>query len=83
MAGISKAERGARAAAAASEQGGAADGQDASSADGAAAAAAAPAGPSLVHMTRDATAFSAPHTAEVHPAEVGNYAAGGWQVAAD
>ncbi len=41
------------------------------------------AGPALVHMTRDANAYPAPHTAEVHPAEVDNYAAGGWQVAAD
>lgn len=41
------------------------------------------AGPALVHMTRDASAYPAPHTAEVHPAEVDNYTAGGWQVAAD
>lgn len=41
------------------------------------------AGPTLVHMTRDASAYPAPHNAEVHPAEVDNYAAGGWQVAAD
>lgn len=41
------------------------------------------AGPTLVHMTRDASAYPAPRNAEVHPAEVDNYAAGGWQVAAD
>ena len=41
------------------------------------------AGPDLVHMTRDASAHPAPHTAEVHPDEVGNYAAGGWQLASD
>lgn len=41
------------------------------------------AGPALVHMTRDANAYPAPHTAEVHPAEVDNFAAGGWQVASD
>lgn len=41
------------------------------------------AGPALVHMTRDANAYPAPHTAEVHPAEVDNYAAGGWQLASD
>ena len=41
------------------------------------------AGPALVHMTRDASAHPAPHTADVHPAEVGNFAAGGWQLASD
>ena len=40
------------------------------------------AGPQLVHMTRDASAYPAPHAAEVHPDEVGNYTAGGWQIAA-
>ena len=39
------------------------------------------AGPDLVHMTRDASAHPAPHTAEVHPEEVANFAAGGWQLA--
>lgn len=39
--------------------------------------------PALVHMTRDASAHPAPHTAEVHPDEVGNFAAGGWQLARD
>lgn len=77
MAGISKAERDRRAAEAA-----------AAGADTAPAAAGAgqadelqDAGPALVHMTRDANAYPAPHTAEVHPAEVDNFAAGGWQVA--
>lgn len=41
------------------------------------------AGPALVRMTRDANAYPAPHTADVHPAEVDNYAAGGWQIASD
>lgn len=41
------------------------------------------AGPALVRMTRDVNAYPAPHTADVHPAEVDNYAAGGWQLAID
>lgn len=103
MAGISKAEREARAAAAAAaEQGGvppqdssaagqstsnegadeAAALQEKADAEAAAAAAAAPA-VQLVNMTRDANAYPAPHTADVHPAEVDNFAAGGWQVASD
>lgn len=77
MAGISKAERERRAAeeaAAAASAAQAGEGSDDQLQD---------AGPALVHMTRDASAYPAPHTAEVHPAEVDNYAAGGWQVAAD
>ena len=34
-----------------------------------------------VAMTRDAAQFPPPHRADVHPAEVANYAAGGWRVA--
>lgn len=75
MAGISKAERERRAAeeaaaAASAAQAGEGSGDQLQDA-----------GPALVHMTRDANAYPAPHTAEVHPAEVDNYAAGGWQVA--
>lgn len=33
-----------------------------------------------VRMVRDAEAYPAPHTADVHPAEVENYAVGGWVV---
>lgn len=36
------------------------------------------ASPKLVRMSRDADIYPAPHTADVHPAEVENYAAGGW-----
>lgn len=32
----------------------------------------------LVKMTRDPARYPAPHAADVHPAEVDNYAAGGW-----
>lgn len=35
--------------------------------------------PSIVKMVRDAEQFPAPHTADVHPAEVENFKAGGWQ----
>lgn len=35
---------------------------------------------SLVTMVRDAEQFPASHTADVHPDEVENYKAGGWQV---
>ena len=76
MAGISKAERERRAAedaAAAASATQAGDGWGDRLQD---------AGPALVHMTRDAIAHPAPHTAEVHPAEVDNYAAGGWQLPA-
>lgn len=31
-----------------------------------------------VHMIRDPEQFPAPHSADVHPDEVANYAAGGW-----
>ncbi len=31
-----------------------------------------------VRMVRDAEHYPAPHTADVHPAEVENYASGGW-----
>lgn len=34
----------------------------------------------LVKMVRDAAEYPAPLTAEVHPDEVGNFAAGGWIV---
>ncbi len=34
-----------------------------------------------VAMCRDAAQFPPPHRADVHPAEVANYAAGGWRVA--
>lgn len=34
-----------------------------------------------VHMTRDPETNEAPHSADVHPEEVANYAAGGWVVA--
>lgn len=44
----------------------------------AAAAAAAPAEPVTVKMTRDPKTYPAPHTADVHPDEVGNFALGGW-----
>jgi hypothetical protein len=33
----------------------------------------------LVRMVRDASAFPAPHSADVHPDEVENFRAGGWQ----
>ena len=36
---------------------------------------------SHVLMVRDPEQYPAPHTAEVHPAEVENYAVGGWVVA--
>lgn len=32
----------------------------------------------LVRMVRDADAYPAPHSADVHPDEVENFAAGGW-----
>lgn len=32
----------------------------------------------LVKMTRDPEFYPAPHSADVHPDEVGNYAAAGW-----
>lgn len=32
-----------------------------------------------VRMVRDAELFPAPHCADVHPAEVENFKAGGWQ----
>ena len=32
----------------------------------------------LVKMIRDPEYWPAPHSADVHPDEVGNYAAGGW-----
>lgn len=35
--------------------------------------------PKLVKMHRDAEAFPEPHSADVHPDEVANYAAAGWQ----
>lgn len=35
----------------------------------------------LVPMVRSADDFPEPHTADVHPDEVANYAAGGWQQA--
>lgn len=38
-------------------------------------------GAKLVKMVRDAEQYPAPHEAEVHPAEVDNYAAGGWEKA--
>lgn len=34
-----------------------------------------------VKMTRNAEQFPAPHEADVHPSEVENYAAAGWQIA--
>lgn len=34
-----------------------------------------------VQMVRDAAQFPKPHTADVHPAEVDNYRAAGWQEA--
>lgn len=34
-----------------------------------------------VKMVRDPEAYPAPHEAQVHPAEVHNYAPGGWTVA--
>jgi len=34
-----------------------------------------------IKMTRDASEYAAPHTADVHPDEVANYAAAGWQEA--
>jgi hypothetical protein len=37
--------------------------------------------PRLVRMVRDASAFPAPHSADVHPDEVENFRAGGWQEA--
>jgi hypothetical protein len=50
--------------------------------DAAAAAAAKEAkGPKLVKMKRDPEQFPAPHSADVHPAEVDNYRAGGFEVA--
>lgn len=39
---------------------------------------AAPAKAVPVKMTRDPKNYPAPHTAEVHPDEVGNFAVGGW-----
>jgi len=38
----------------------------------------APKKPALVRMVRDASVHPAPHTADVHPDEVANYALGGW-----
>ncbi len=35
----------------------------------------------LVRMVRDPATWPAPHTADVDPSEVENYAAGGWVVA--
>ena len=32
----------------------------------------------LVRMVRDADAYPAPHSADVHPDEVENFAVGGW-----
>lgn len=101
MAGISKAEREARAAAAAAaEQGGQlpqdtgdasnadadqaaalqakAEAEARSAAEAEAAAAAAAQAVQLVPMVRDEATWPAPHTADVHPDEVGNFAAGGW-----
>lgn len=37
--------------------------------------------PGLVRMKRDPEQFPAPHSADVHPNEVANYAAAGWQFA--
>lgn len=34
----------------------------------------------FVKMTRDPGQFPPPHAADVHPAEVDNYAQGGWTV---
>jgi hypothetical protein len=54
---------------------------DALAADAAASAAAAKEaakGPKLVKMVRDTDAYPKPHTADVHPDEVENFAAGGW-----
>lgn len=94
MAGISKAERERReaeaaAAAAAAQASEGAGTEMEPAADGAATTGddsgdqPQDAGPALVHMTRDANAYPAPHTAEVHPDEVDNFAAGGWQTASD
>ena len=46
-------------------------------------AAAAPAAvaPGAVAMVRDPQQYPSPHKADVHPAEVANYAAGGWTFA--
>lgn len=35
----------------------------------------------FVRMVRDAEQFPEPHRADVHPAEVENFKAGGWQEA--
>ena len=35
----------------------------------------------LVRMVRNAEQFPEPHRADVHPAEVDNFKAGGWQEA--
>ena len=43
-------------------------------------AAAEQAAKGLVKMIRDPEYWPAPHSADVHPDEVGNYAAGGWVV---
>lgn len=36
------------------------------------------AAPKLVKMVRDSEAYPKPHTADVHPDEVENFASGGW-----
>lgn len=41
----------------------------------------APAARALVRMVRRADQYPAPHAADVHPAEIENYKAGGWTVA--
>jgi hypothetical protein len=35
----------------------------------------------FVTMTRDAELYNEPHTAQVHPDEVENYRPGGWEIA--
>ena len=37
-------------------------------------------GIAFVQMKRDPESYSAPHSAQVHPDEVENYAVGGWEV---
>ncbi len=37
----------------------------------------------FVQMTRDSATYPAPHTAQVHPNEVKNYASSGWVARAD
>jgi len=37
--------------------------------------------PTLIKMVRDAEQYPKPHSADVHPDEVENYLAGGWEVA--